>query len=44
MKLSKHTLGVCVTEDPWAKARESQGLPDLEIIVPWTHCVLGTWS
>lgn len=44
MKLSKYTLGVCVTEDLWAKARESQGLPDLEIIVPWTYCVLGTWS
>ena len=38
-----NTHCVCVTEDSWAKARESQGLPDLEIIVLWTYCVLGTW-
>lgn len=43
MKLSKHTLCVCVTEDPAAKARESQGLPDLESTVLRTYCVLGTW-
>lgn len=43
MKLSKHTLCVCVTVDPGAKARENQGLADLESIVLWTHCVLGTW-